>query len=51
MYRRLFWPVLAPSVLFGVAAGATIPVSVIAAIQLGASASLADRGEGRVGHE
>lgn len=41
MYRRLLWPVLAPSVLFGVAAGATVPVSVLAAIDLGASAALA----------
>lgn len=41
MSRRLLWPVLAPSVLFGVAAGATVPVSVLAAMDLGASASLA----------
>ena len=41
MYRRLLWPVLAPSVLFGVAAGATVPVSVLAAMELGASAALA----------
>ncbi|QFG68318.1 MFS transporter [Ornithinimicrobium pratense] len=41
MYRRLLWPVLAPSVLFGVAAGATVPVSVLAAMDLGASAALA----------
>lgn len=41
MYARLFWPVLAPSVLFGVAAGATVPVSVLAAVQLGASTALA----------
>src|SRR5690606_38535416 len=41
MYKRLFWPVLAPSLLFGVAAGATIPVSVLAAMELGASAALA----------
>lgn len=41
MYRRLLWPVLAPSVLFGVAAGATMPVSVLAAMDLGASAALA----------
>lgn len=38
LYRRLFWPVLAPSLLFGVAAGATGPVLVLAALQLGASA-------------
>ncbi|WP_131104321.1 MFS transporter [Ornithinimicrobium sufpigmenti] len=41
MYRRLLWPVLAPSVLFGVAAGATVPVSVLAAMDLGASEALA----------
>ncbi|WP_109472028.1 MFS transporter [Ornithinimicrobium cavernae] len=41
MYGRLFWPVLTPSILFGVAAGATVPVSVLAAMQLGASAALA----------
>jgi len=41
IYRRLFWPVYAPSILFGIAAGATIPVQVIAAMQLGASASQA----------
>lgn len=41
LYRRLFWPILAPSLLIGVAGGATVPVQVIAAMQLGASASLA----------
>ncbi|WP_203568661.1 MFS transporter [Aestuariimicrobium ganziense] len=41
MYRRLFWPVLAPSMLLGVASGATVPVSVLAAMELGASAALA----------
>lgn len=40
MYRDLFWPVLAPSLLIGVASGATIPVSVLAALQLGASPAL-----------
>lgn len=40
MYRRLLWPVLVPSVLFGVAAGATVPVSVLAAMDLGAPAAL-----------
>lgn len=40
-YRRLFWPVYAPSTLFGMANGATIPVQVVAAMHLGASASLA----------
>ena len=41
MYRQLAWPVLVPSVLVGVATGATLPVSVLAAIELGASAALA----------
>lgn len=41
LYRRIFWPVLAPSILFGIAAGATIPVMVIAMVHLGASAALA----------
>lgn len=41
LYRDLLWPVLAPSMLVGVAAGATVPVSVLAAMQLGASAALA----------
>jgi MFS family permease len=41
MYRELFWPVLAPSMLIGVATGATVPVSVLAALELGASAALA----------
>ncbi|MEL4503329.1 MFS transporter [Luteococcus sp. H138] len=41
LYRRLFWPILAPSLLIGVAGGATVPVQVLAAMQLGASASLA----------
>ncbi len=41
MYRELFWPVLAPSMLVGVATGATVPVSVLAALELGASAALA----------
>lgn len=41
MYRDLTWPVLVPSLLVGVAAGATVPVSVLAAIELGASAALA----------
>lgn len=41
MYRELLWPVLAPSMLVGVAAGATVPVSVLAALELGASAALA----------
>ena len=40
MYRELFWPVLAPSLLMGVAAGATVPVSVLAALELGASPAL-----------
>ncbi len=41
MYRQLAWPVLVPSLLVGVATGATLPVSVLAAIELGASAALA----------
>ncbi|RIK17634.1 MAG: arabinose efflux permease [Acidobacteria bacterium] len=41
MYRQLAWPVLVPSVLVGVATGATLPVSVLAAIELGASAAVA----------
>ncbi|GAA1389675.1 MFS transporter [Luteococcus peritonei] len=41
IYRRLFWPVFAPSILFGIAGGATVPVQVVAAMHLGASASLA----------
>lgn len=41
IYRRLFWPVYAPSILFGVAGGATVPVFVVAAMNLGASAALA----------
>ncbi|GAB2489718.1 MFS transporter [Luteococcus sediminum] len=41
LYRRLFWPVYAPSILFGVAAGSTVPVQVLAAMHLGASAALA----------
>ncbi|AXH97288.1 MFS transporter [Ornithinimicrobium avium] len=41
MYRQLAWPVFVPSVLVGVARGATLPVSVLAAMQLGASAALA----------
>lgn len=39
--RRLLWPVYAPSTLLGVAAGATVPVQVVAAMHLGASGSLA----------
>ncbi len=41
LHGRLFWPVYAPSILFGIAAGATVPVQVVAAIHLGASPSLA----------
>lgn len=41
LVRRLFWPVYAPSTLLGIAGGATIPVQVLAALHLGASASLA----------
>ncbi|WP_232548613.1 MFS transporter [Propioniciclava soli] len=41
MYRLIFWPVLAPSFLLGVAMGAMMPVLVLAALELGASAPLA----------
>ena len=41
IYRRLLWPVYAPSTLLGVAAGATVPVQVVAAMHLGASGSVA----------
>lgn len=41
LYRKIFWPVLAPSILFGIAGGATVPVQILAAMELGASASLA----------
>lgn len=41
LYRRIFWPVLAPSILFGIAGGATVPVQILAAMSLGAPASLA----------
>lgn len=41
MYRTLFWPVLLPSILIGIALGATAPVSVLAAIELTASPAFA----------
>lgn len=41
VYRRIFWPVLAPSLLLGVAGGATVPVQILAALELGASPALA----------
>ena len=41
MYRQLFWPVLAPSMLFSTGAAATLPVMVLAAVQVGASTALA----------
>lgn len=41
LYRRLLRPILAPSLLLGVATGATVPVQILAAMQLGASASVA----------
>ena len=41
MLRLIFWPVLAPSFLFGVGAGAVMPIQVLAALQLGASEALA----------
>ncbi|SLM88745.1 MFS transporter [Brachybacterium nesterenkovii] len=52
IYRRLLWPVYAPSTLLGVAAGATVPVQVVAAMHLGASgsvAALAVAGAGAIG--
>lgn len=39
--RLIFWPVLAPSFLLGVGAGAMAPVMVLAALQLGASDAFA----------
>lgn len=41
VYRLIFWPVLAPSFLLGVAMGAMAPVLVLAALELGASQALA----------
>ena len=41
MYRLIFWPVLAPSFLLGVASGAMVPVLVLGALALGASPALA----------
>ncbi|GAA5164762.1 MFS transporter [Ornithinimicrobium tianjinense] len=41
MYRQLFWPVLAPSMLFSTGAGATVPVMVLAAVEAGASTAFA----------
>lgn len=41
MYRLIFWPVLAPSFLFAVGTGATMPLLILAALQLGASEALA----------
>lgn len=41
MLRQILWPVLVPSVLFAVGTGATLPVLVVAALQLGASAGQA----------
>lgn len=41
MYRLIFWPVLMPSFLFAVGAGAMLPVMVLALLQLGASESFA----------
>lgn len=41
MFRLIFWPVLAPSLLFAVGTGAIMPVLVLAALQLGASQALA----------
>ncbi len=41
MYRLIFWPVLAPSFLLGVASGAMVPVLVLGALAFGASPALA----------
>lgn len=41
MYKRLFWPVYAPSLLFHTGMGATLPVYVLGALSVGASASFA----------
>lgn len=41
MLRPLFWPVIMPSLLFGVGMGAILPVMVVAALDLGASGALA----------
>lgn len=41
MLRLILWPVLIPSFLFGIGIGAMMPVLVLAALQLGASAALA----------
>lgn len=40
MIKRLFWPVLAPSLLFATGTGAIIPVLVLGALHLGASDAL-----------
>lgn len=41
MLRVIFWPVLAPSLLFAVGVGATVPVLILAALDLGADGALA----------
>lgn len=41
MLKFILWPVLVPSFLFGVGTGAIMPIMVLAALQLGASAPFA----------
>lgn len=41
MYKQLFWPVYAPSLLFHTGLGATLPVYVLGALNVGASPSFA----------
>lgn len=41
MLKLILWPVLVPSFLFGVGAGAIMPILVLAALQLGASDAFA----------
>ena len=41
MLKPILWPVLVPSLLFSIGIGATIPVYVLAALQLGAGNALA----------
>lgn len=40
MLRPIFWPVIVPSLLFAVGVGSTVPVLVLSALSLGASAAL-----------
>lgn len=41
MFKQILWPVLIPSVLFAIGAGATVSVLVLAALEAGASQSYA----------